>query len=88
MRQSGDPELLARYQAVQKSRFQRLTELGPQLERSGRLRPGLSPQEAVDLDGMLAGPETYEQLVLDRGWTADRFERWLGPALVDLLLAR
>jgi AcrR family transcriptional regulator len=87
MRESGDPELLSRYKEVQQGRLQRLAELGLQLERAGRLRPGLSGGEAVDLVWALASPETYAQLVLDRHWTPERFERWLGAALADLILA-
>ena len=86
MRESGDPELLARYREIGQGRLAHLRELGPQLERCGRLQPGLSGVEAVGVVWTLAGPETYEQLVLEQGWTPDRFERWLGPALEDLLL--
>ena len=65
-----------------------LAKLGPQLERSGRPRAGLSGRQAVDLVWALAGPQTYEQLVLDRGWGPQRFEAWLGEALAGLVLAR
>ena len=87
MRESGDPELIGRYREIERGRLQILDELGPQLEQSGRLRPGLSGSRAVDLVWMLSGAETYEHLVLDRGWTSGRFESWLGPTLVDLVLA-
>ena len=80
--------MLERYQAIERGRLQRLAELGPPLERTGRLRVGLAGAAAVDLLWVLAGPETYAQLVLDRAWTPDRFEQWLGAALADLLLAR
>jgi AcrR family transcriptional regulator len=87
MRESGDPELEGRFKQIEQGRFERLAELGPQLERSRRLQPGLSGAEAVDLVWVLAGPETYEQLVLDRNWSPERFEHWLSAALVDLVLA-
>ena len=87
MRESGDPQLEGRFKEIERGRHERLAELGPQLERSERLRPGLSGAEAVDLVWTLAGPETYEQLVLDRKWSPERFERWLSAALVDLVLA-
>jgi AcrR family transcriptional regulator len=87
MRESGDPELLGRYKAIQRRRLDLLQGIGPQLERAGHLRQGLSGADAVDLMWTLAGPETYEQLVLDRGWTPERFERWLGAALLDLIRA-
>lgn len=87
MRESGDPELLGRYKQIERGRLDLLASLGPQLERAGRLRTGVSEAEAVDLAWSLAGPETYELLVLDRGWTPERFEHWLGTALAGLILA-
>ena len=41
------------------------------LEQTGRLRPGLSGKLAVDLVWAMAGPETYEHLVLDQGWNPE-----------------
>jgi AcrR family transcriptional regulator len=87
MRESGDPVLLGRLQEIDSGRYRLLEELGPQLERSGRLRPGLTGQAAVDLAWSLISPANYEQLVLDRGWTPDAYEAWLGAALPVLILA-
>ena len=56
------------------------------LQKSGRLRAGLTANEAIDLIWSLSGPESYIELVLERGWTADRYEAWLGEALCTLLL--
>jgi TetR/AcrR family transcriptional regulator, regulator of autoinduction and epiphytic fitness len=86
MRESGDPDLISRYREIGVRRLQLLAGLGPQLERTGRLRPGLSGGQAIDLVWAMAGPELYEQLVLDRGWTPEQFENWLGPAVADLIL--
>jgi hypothetical protein len=36
----------------------------------------------------MTGTEQYVQLVLERGWTPDRFEVWLSDALANLILAR
>lgn len=87
MRESGDPDLISRYREIGVRRLQLLAGLGPQLEQTGRLRPGLSGGQAIDLVWAMAGPETYEQLVLDRGWTPQQFENWLGAAVADLILA-
>ena len=88
MRESGDPDLLARYREIQRGRYARLAELGPLLERSGRLRPTLSPAEALSIVWAMTGPDYYIQCVFERGWSPDRFEAWLGDALVDLVLVR
>jgi AcrR family transcriptional regulator len=87
MRESGDPELISRYREIGVRRFHLLAELGTQLERTGRLRPGLSGRRAIDLVWTMTGPEVYEQLVLDRGWTPGQFEDWLGAAVADQVLA-
>jgi hypothetical protein len=87
MRESGVPDLIARRNEIDARRLQLLIALGPQLEETGRIRPGMSGQAAVDLIWSMSAPTTYEQLVLDRGWTPEEFERWLGAALVDLILA-
>ena len=86
MRESGDPDLISRYREIGVRRLQLLSELRPQLEQTGRLRPGLSGKQAIDLIWAMAGPEMYEELVLDRGWTPQQFEYWLGPAVADLVL--
>lgn len=86
MRESGEPDLISRYREIGVRRLQLLEALGPQLEQTGRLRPGLSGGQAIDLVWAMAGPEVYEQLVLDRGWTPQQFEDWLGTAVADLVL--
>lgn len=86
MRQSGDADLQARYRAIQAGRFQRLTGFAPRLVASGRLSSALAGAAAIDVAWSLTSPETYESYVLDRGWSADRFEAWLSAALVQLLL--
>jgi AcrR family transcriptional regulator len=88
MRESGDADLLRRYSEIQLARRQLLVDLGPQLEKAGHLREGLSGPRAVDIVWTMAGPEIYAHFVLDAKWTPQEFENWLGPALVDLILAR
>ncbi len=88
MRESGDPGLLARYREREEQRLKGMIEYGvsAQLERSGRLRAGISPSEALAVIWALSGPDQYIQLVFDRGWTPARYEEWLGDALVNMLL--
>lgn len=86
MRESGEPDLISRYREIGARRLQLLEALGPQLEQTGRLRRGLSGRQAIDLVWAMAGPEVYEQLVLDRGWTPQQFEDWLEAAAANLIL--
>ena len=86
MRESGDPGLISRYREIDAGRLRLLAELGSQLEESGRLRAGMTGRLATDLAWSLTSSVTYQQLVLERGWTQQQFEDWLGPALVQLVL--
>ena len=52
----------------------------------GSLRDGLTPDDAAATYSALSNPSSYALLVGDRGWTADKFERWLGDSLTLLLL--
>lgn len=56
------------------------------LERNGPLRPGLTTDEAADVVWTLASAEVHHLLTVDRGWTTERYEQWLGDTLTALLL--
>ncbi|GAB3416300.1 hypothetical protein GCM10027569_38820 [Flindersiella endophytica] len=47
----------------------------------------VSVNDGVDIYLTLVLPEVYRTLVLERGWTADRYETWLAANLVHQLLA-
>ena len=55
------------------------------LEQSGQLNPQLSEQEARDVLWTLTARDMYRLLVVEREWTADRYQEWLGDALVSSL---
>jgi AcrR family transcriptional regulator len=57
------------------------------LARSKALRPGLREREAADIVHALASPEVFGLLVLDRGWSGERYEKWLREILIDQLLS-
>jgi AcrR family transcriptional regulator len=88
MRESGDRDLLARYREGEEQRLMGMIQYGvpEQLERSGRLRAGISPSEAVAIIWALSGPDQYTQLVFERGWTPSRYEQWLGDSMINILL--
>ncbi len=86
IRESGDPDLLVRSRQNEQRRLERVREMAVILERSGRLRPSISVDEAVTVAWSMFGPDYYVQLVLERGWTPDRYEEWVSDALIDLIL--
>ena len=83
IRQSGDPGLLAGYAEREQMRYTAIDASGltKRLKRSGRLRGNLTPQEALAVIWAMTGADLYNQLVFERGWTADRYESWLADAL-------
>lgn len=84
--ESGDPNLFAHHERIERNRYENLRALGPLLEDSGRMRPTLSSDEAVDIAWTMLGPDYYAKLVFERGWTPDRYEEWVTQALIDLFL--
>jgi AcrR family transcriptional regulator len=56
------------------------------LARAKALRAGMKERDAADIIHALASPEVYGLLVLDRGWTGQRYERWVAETLRQQLL--
>jgi AcrR family transcriptional regulator len=54
---------------------------------AGALRRGLSVTRAADIIWTLNHPNTWIQLRVLRGWTPDRYERWVGDTSCEQLLA-
>lgn len=50
------------------------------------LRPDLDRGEAVDTVWALLEPSLYDRLTRHRGWSAQRYERWIAASLGTLLL--
>ena len=48
------------------------------------LAPDLDPQEAADTVYALMSPDLHRVLTIERGWDADRYERWLARSLQSL----
>lgn len=76
-------ELFAEYQ---RQRAAGQGAVAQRLARSRALRPGVRERDAADIIHALGSPELYRLLVVDRGWTPARYERWLVDTLVDQLL--
>jgi len=57
------------------------------LDARGALDPGLDKTEAADIVYALLSPEVHRILTVERGWPADRYERWIARSLSTLLPA-
>jgi AcrR family transcriptional regulator len=53
---------------------------------NGPLQDGLSKLTATETLWTLTSAEVYNLLTVDRGWSAEEYERWLSQTLIRLLL--
>jgi TetR/AcrR family transcriptional regulator of autoinduction and epiphytic fitness len=82
----ADPELSREWRRWQNRHLDAVRAVAQSLEGSGALRDGVDVRSATDVLYTIGGPETFRQLVRDRGWTPSRYERWLREAGQRLLL--
>ena len=75
-------ELLAE---IRRQRHTGQSRIVAALEARGALDPGLGTSEAADIVYALLSPEVHRILTLERGWPADRYERWIARSLATLL---
>lgn len=59
--------------------------LGRHLLNTDQLRPGIELAEVRDLLWNYLAIDSYERLVLVRGWSPDRFGAWLSRAMISAL---
>jgi AcrR family transcriptional regulator len=85
-RSGGDPDLEAFAATIDGERLIGATGVVRNLTATAGLRPGLDPDQARDLVWALISPDLHRMLVVERGWSSDAYERWLGEALVASLL--
>jgi hypothetical protein len=57
------------------------------LVQSTQLATGLNEKEARDIFWTLTARDVYRMLAIERKWSSDRYEKWLGDALVSVLVS-
>lgn len=83
----SDPDAASLYADIAQQRHTGQRRIARSLARMRALRPELRERDAADVIHALASPEVYGLLVLDRGWSAERYEQWLASILSEQLLA-
>jgi AcrR family transcriptional regulator len=81
-----DPDAAAQLAELTSQRQQGQRAIARSLARGGALRPELRERDAADLVHALLSPELYRLLVVDRGWSADRYADWLAATVTAQLL--
>jgi AcrR family transcriptional regulator len=84
----SDPAAAVLLGEYQRQRDDGQGRIARSLARAHALRPGLRERDAADLIHALMSPELYRLLVVDRAWTAERYEQWLATTLADQLTSR
>jgi len=79
----GAAELLGE---IRHQRDRGQSQIARVLARTHSLQPGLRERDAADVIHALMAPEVYRLLVGDRGWTPERYERWLTATLTQQLI--
>ena len=82
----SDEDAAALLADVARQRHEGQHRIARSVAGSGSLRPRLRERDAADIIHALASPEVYGLLVLDRGWSGERYEEWLTAILIDQLL--
>jgi AcrR family transcriptional regulator len=81
-----DRELRRLWDEIEASRLAGQGRFAGMLGERGVLRRGLEVAEAADIVWTLCSLAVHDLLVVDRGWSADKYEAWLADALVTQLL--
>ena len=83
---AADPQMASLWARYKAQRFAGQRELLRIVIAGDRLREGLTFDAAADVVFAIGSPETYRSLVVDRQWSARRFEAWYADALTRNLL--
>lgn len=81
-----EPEAGVVWREISDWRAKNMRDLVRDLKRAGGLRDDLSVADAADSIWATNSSELYVLLTVKRGWTPDRYERWLTDTWCRLLL--
>jgi AcrR family transcriptional regulator len=81
-----DPELAQLWDQLEAARLVGQGRFTGMLAERGVLRPGLAVEEARDVTWTLCSLAVHDLLVIDRGWSGERYQAWLTEGLTRELL--
>ena len=82
-----DADAAALHNVIEEQRRVGQARVATALARKGFLAPGIKQAEARDIVYALMSIDTYRILRFEQGWSGARYERWLGDALYQILVA-
>ena len=83
---ASDPEVDTLWQLINTDFYANQREIVKSLQKKKALRRGLDVDRATDILWTLIHPDIWHLLVGARGWTADRYEKWLADTTCAQLL--
>ena len=83
----ADPDIGALWQRIQTEFRDNQRAVVRSLADKGALAPGLDVEGASDILWALNHPSLYALLTGERGWSPERYERWMSDLLCSQLLA-
>jgi AcrR family transcriptional regulator len=84
---AADPDVAELWQRIQSDFYENQRAVVKSLHAKDALKPGLDVRHATDILWTLNHPDIWLLLAAERGWSAKRFERWLGDAFCSELLS-
>ena len=82
-----DPDAAGLLAEIRRQRHAGQSRIVAALDSIGALDPSLDIAEAADMVYALLSPDVHRILTVERGWPADRYERWIARSLASLLPA-
>lgn len=82
-----DPDTTELWREISERRARNMLDFAEDLRSTGELREDLSDGEIADILWSMNAAEYWVLLVHERGWTPERFSRWIVDAWTRLLLA-
>lgn len=83
---AADPEINVLWQRIQSDYRENQRAIVEQLAQHNALSPGLDIERAADVLWTINHPNTWQLLVVQRGWTPEQYEQWTGDAACRELL--
>ena len=80
-----DPDAAELLAEIRRQRHTGQSRIVAALDARDALDPDLDETEAADIVYALLSPEVHRILTVERGWPADRYERWIARSLSTLL---
>lgn len=81
-----EPDVAAAWRRANEQHHTGARHVAGRLAGMDSLKPGMAPERASDVIGVLTWGLMWQQLTQDRGWSLDECEAWMVETITSLLL--